>query len=268
MYPPERDLRPTSNSAELHLLYQCNLACVACTRGSFLSQPPVAPMTIDDVHEFIRQATELDWVPGIVITGGEPTLHPQFLEIVRIASEFTHSTNKSDRATERASGNYVRIFSNAYTEKSRRLLEEASGRYRASIVRDTWKLGGSVTSAADYPGWTEDVFVSPTDLGKPLRAPCYQHSSEICGISVDSEGYSPCSPGGGLGALLGVGKTKRLADLFDREKVAALSAELCGACGSQAVGMNILTREEVDAQPKRFGAPMSSVWIKAFEGRR
>lgn len=233
-----------------------------------MSQPPVPPMTLDDVREFIRQAQELDWVPGIVITGGEPTLHPEFLEIVRIASEFTHSTGKSEIATERASGNYVRIFSNAYTEKSRRLLEEASARYRASIVRDTWKLGGSVTSAADYPGWVDDVFVSPTDLGKPLRAVCYQACSQICGLSVDSEGYSPCSPGGALGALLGVGKTKRLADLFDQQKVAELAAALCRHCGSQAVGMNILTREEVDAQPKLFNSPMSPTWVRAFEGRR
>lgn len=273
MYPPELDLRPTSNSAELHLLYQCNLDCLACTRGSFLSQPPVPPMTIADVHEFIRQARELNWIPGIVITGGEPTLHPDFLEIVSIATEFTRSSGYGPDArptpqNPSASGNLVRIFSNAYTEKSRRLIDEANARYGASIVRDTWKLGGTVTGPAMYPGWVDDVFVSPTDLGKPLRAPCYQSASQICGVSVDSQGYSPCSPGGGLGALLGVGKTTRLADLWDRETVARLSAELCRHCGSQATGMNILTREEVDAQEKRFGAPMSPTWVKAFDGRK
>ena len=263
------DLRPTSNSAELHLLYACDLECCACTRASFLRKPHTGPMTIEDVEEFFRQARALDWIPGIVITGGEPTMHPQFVEIVGMATEFTRSTGKSDKATATASGNYVRVFSNQHRPKARELCRLVRDRFGASIVGDTAKPEGSVGGPADYSGWSTDVFVDPSDLGKPLRMPCYQHASAICGISVDRDGYSPCSPGGALDALRPCGgRTKVLADLFDQEKVAAMTAALCGMCGSQAVNMGVLTQGEVDAQPSRFGTPMSPSWVKAFEGRR
>lgn len=264
------NLLPTSNSAEWHLVLSCNLTCSACTRGSFLREPHTEPMTIDDAHEFCRQARELNWIPGIVITGGEPTMHPDFLEMVRIATEFTHSgsTTRQVAPNGSRSANHVRIFSNAHAERSRRLIDEAHRLYGASIVSDTWKPDGSVTGPNMYPGWGLDTFVSPDDLGKPLRAPCYQHSSIICGISVDHDGYSPCSIGGALGALLGVGKTRVLADLFDPEKMAKMTEDLCRHCGSCAVQTNALTQAEVDAQPKRFGTPMSPTWVNAFEGRK
>ena len=264
----QKALTPSSNSAELHLTYACDLECSACTRSSFLREPHTAPLTIADVEEFFRQARELDWVPGIVITGGEPTMHPDFLAIVSMALEFTHSTGKSGDATETAGGNHVQVFSNGHRERARRLAEDAE-RIGASICRDTNKLAGSVTGPDMFPGWVDDVFVSPADLGKPLRPPCYQHASQMCGVSVDHDGYSPCSPGGAIDALLGVGgRTKVLADLFDPERVAAMTAALCKHCGVQGVVQKIFAREQVDAQPKRFGVPMSPTWVKAFDGRR
>ena len=265
------DLLPTSNSAEWHATLSCDLSCSACSRGSFLRQPHTAPMTIEDAHEFIRQARDLRWWPGIVITGGEPTLSSHFLELVRIACEFTREPADNPRPmaqSESRSARHVRIFSNRHTEKARRLCEEARDRYGASLVIETQKLAGTVRGPEDYPGWGLDTFVSPEDIGKPLRVPCYQHSSQICGVSVDHDGYSPCSPGGALGALLGVGKTKRLADLFEPEKMAAMTEALCRHCGSCAVQMGVLTQAEVDAQPKRFNTPMSKRWVAAFEGRR
>lgn len=265
------NLLPTSNSAEWHLTLACTLECAACTRASFLREPHTEPMTLEDAHEFCRQARDLGWIPGIVITGGEPTMHPDFLEMVRIACEFTRSgvTTRPMAPSESRSANHVRIFSNAYTEKSRRLMAEAHARYGAAIVPDTWKLNGSVMGPAAYPGWGLDTFVSPEDLGKPLRTPCYQHSSIICGVSVDHGGYSPCSPGGALDALLHCGgRTKVLADLFDPDKMARMTESLCRHCGSCAVQTTVLSQAEVDAQPKVFGTPMSSTWRKAFEGRR
>jgi len=250
-----QDLRPTSGKAEFHLTYACDLECMACNRASFLRTPHTEPMTLEDAEEFYRQADVLAWKPRIILIGGEPTLHRQFQQFLQRAIEW--------------SGQDVQVFSNGYSPTAQRALRFDGIRGPVSIARESLKPSGSVMRNADFPAWTDDVFVSPSDFGKPLRAPCYQHASIICGVSVDHEGYAPCAMGGALEALLKVGgRTKRLADLFDCETMAHMTEALCRHCGHQAVVQGILDREDVDGCEQRFGTPMSPTWIRAFEGRR
>lgn len=243
------DLLPTSGKAEWHITYRCNLACQGCNRASFLRKPHTPDMTIDDAKDFCRQADAIGWKPRIVLIGGEPTLHPDFEEFVRGATQW--------------SGTYVQVFSNAYAEPSRKRLKLVNERHNASITPDTHKLDGSVQFGATPPGWVDDLYVSPADSGKPVREPCWQHSSQICGISVDHEGYAPCAIGGAMDALLGTKvRTKTLADLFDEKKMRQMTEALCAHCG-----YGVASRAEVEEAARLFDTPMSPTWAKAFEGR-
>jgi hypothetical protein len=211
-------------------------------------------MTLDDARAFFDQADALSWKPHIIIIGGEPTLHPEFMEFVALAR------SRTDRE--------IQIFSNAHRPEARELIELARAEHSASLVKETWKPAGSVERAGDKAerDWSDDVYLSPADHGLELRIPCFAHSSEICGISIDHEGYSPCAMGGAIDALLGLGvRTKVLADLFDPQKYAAMTAALCEHCGWR---MEMKLPDMPKERQLCHGTPMSRTWRKAFEGRK
>lgn len=243
------DLRPTSGKAEFHLTLACDLDCSGCNRASFLRQPHTGRMTLDDADEFFRQADALNWHPSIILVGGEPTLHPDFESFVDLVHQRT--------------GQPPQVWSNAYSPRAQRQLLRIKG--KASVVPDTAKPDGAVRGPTeDRSYWVDDIYISPADYGL-TRDHCFQHASAICGVAVDHEGYTPCAMGAIHAALLGVQcRTKRLADLFDKEKVAAMTAAMCRNCGHQMMG------KQVDAStlPRRFDTPMSPTWEKAFDGRR
>ncbi len=243
---------PTSGKAELHITFRCNLQCVNCNRASFLREEHTPDMTVEDVKEFFRQANELNWNPDILIIGGEPTMHHNFEEIVALAREY------------KGKDGLVQVWTNG---RDREMVKHIREKYAASVPEETFKE----KSRIDFP-W-DDYYVSPADYGME-RHKCWQHGSEICGISVDSNGYMPCAVGGMIDGMLKLGlRTKRLADLFDNEKNAAITKEMCkhcGACLSQLLKGDELTdwRNFVTSQKKRFGSYLSPTWYNATEGMR
>lgn len=238
---------PTSGKAELHITYDCNLSCVNCNRFSQVKVPHTPPMTVADVEEFFRQARELSYRPDILIIGGEPTMHPNIDEIVRLSRQFTGEQG------------LVQVWTNGRDQEMVRHLRKA---YNASVPEETFKA----KSRTDFP-W-DDYYISPADYGIE-RFKCWQHASEVCGISVDSGGYMPCAVGGMIDGVLKLGlRTKRLADLFDNEKNAEITkrmCEHCGACLSQLLTGDELKgwREYVTSSHKRFGSYMSPTWFEA-----
>lgn len=241
---------PTSGKAELHITYRCNLSCVNCNRFSQIENEHSPDMTIDDVKDFFRQCIELEWKPSILIIGGEPTMHPNFEEIIKMSREFVGD-------------GLVQVWTNG---RDREMVEHIRKNYNASVPEETFKA----KSRIDFP-W-DDYYISPADYGIE-RQKCWQHGSEICGISVDSQGYMPCAVGGMIDGILKLGlRTKRLADLFDNEINAEITKKMChhcGACLTQLLGGKEKDdwRAFVNSQPKRFGSRMSPTWMKATEGR-
>jgi hypothetical protein len=230
------------NWVEWNLTYRCDLRCVGCNRlPSFQDSTP--DMTLEDADEFCRQATELDWHPGICIIGGEPTLHPDFLTFVDRAKNFT------------GIGRLVQIWSNAYRPGARDLLADAKKKYRLlTINKNTHKPQGSIVQPS------LNLFLAPCDFG--LRhGPCGWHSSQVrCGISVDHGGYTICSMGGAIDSILNLGlRTKRLADLFDEEWAKKQTEALCRVCGhDMEYDAGLLTECR-----KINGVMMSKTWEQA-----
>jgi MoaA/NifB/PqqE/SkfB family radical SAM enzyme len=74
----------------LKLTDRCNLKCAMCDQfgpeGRLLDKRKRSPaMAIDAIHRLLAEAS--DFKPAIYLTGGEPMLHPQILEIVKMITE-------------------------------------------------------------------------------------------------------------------------------------------------------------------------------------
>jgi sulfatase maturation enzyme AslB (radical SAM superfamily) len=240
------DYTPKSGTAEWSLTYQCDLKCTNCARLGYLPSK-VAPMTLDDAREFVRQCREIGWQPrAILITGGEPTLHPDIMDFCRIAQEL-------------CPGN-VNIWSNGCSDNTRRVLRTISKNKLANVIIGTQKRKGSIEQPI------KDVCISPADFGK-TRHPCKWHTSRAihCGVSVDHEGYIVCPNGGVYNSVLKLGvATKRLADLFDPDFASKQTQALCRHCGMLYFGdVNNLTTEQRSACSLISGALMSPTWQHA-----
>lgn len=244
-----RDYTPKSDKAEWHLTYACDLSCPGCNRACFL--PPQTPnMILEDAREFCRQARELIWSPRIIIIGGEPTLHPEFLDFVAIATDFAPGR--------------VEVWSNGKRPRAKFLLDQVRADGQAKVIEGTIKDASVIHEVYD-------IFLSPADFGAG-REPCGTHASVTdpdCGISVDAAGYSLCCMGGMIDGLLGLGvRTKRLADLWDPDFARNQTRSLCRHCG-QHLGID---GRRIAASQVVGGTLLSPTWIAAAEratnGRR
>lgn len=60
----------------------CNFACPFCSNWLLVHQPDSLPeVKLEKIERFIRERR--DFIDGVVITGGEPTIHPWLPELLR-----------------------------------------------------------------------------------------------------------------------------------------------------------------------------------------
>ncbi|WP_038180561.1 radical SAM protein [Vibrio rhizosphaerae] len=71
------------NAINLCVTYNCNSRCNSCQIWKIKDSPNI---NISDLNNFLNQKS-LKNLKEISITGGEPTLHPEIIEIARIISE-------------------------------------------------------------------------------------------------------------------------------------------------------------------------------------
>ena len=70
----------------------CNLKCYSCNHfiDSAVAKAKDSPliMTLDQVKDFVEESQQLNWRwDELRLTGGEPSIHPQFKEILKVVGE-------------------------------------------------------------------------------------------------------------------------------------------------------------------------------------
>jgi len=73
------------NNLYLHITYNCNLSCSHC----FADADPKKEMTVHNFEEAVKKAVDLKF-SDIRITGGEPTIHHQFKNLLSVCEKYKH----------------------------------------------------------------------------------------------------------------------------------------------------------------------------------
>ena len=211
---------PTFLDAAINFTFACNLSCVGCDRASFIKPQHSPPMTKERLGEFLEEVkAEGIELKRMRIVGGEPTLHPDFLEMTTMCIRYSEETEYRCN---------VRIFSNQHAPRTRTLLDEVHRKHPSLQM-----MGAHKKESWVFPRMTRYEYVSPKDAGIDCPWPCPNMGSRgKCGNGVDQVGYSLCPTAGPIDAILGLGaRATTIKQMLDPEFVRWQSETICSRCG-------------------------------------
>lgn len=152
---------------ELNITLDCNQSCYNCNRMCNIYKNRTENMSLSQIDKFIGHCKEKP-LQKVKVLGGEPLLHPQFLEIY----------HKLLKATEEG---YIKLIK-VNTNKTIKIPDLP----KTEKVR--W-LGKKWIMKKHEP-----FLWHPKDLGYNIKPQYNCDTMKKCGISLDKYGYLPCSP--------------------------------------------------------------------------
>ena len=198
---------------EIDITYACNLSCHNCNR-SVRQAPSGEKVTLEQVERFLGESVEkgIRW-RRIRLIGGEPTVHPLLLEIIRVLLEYkkTHSPKM-----------LLAVHTNGYGDN----VKDVLGRIPNEVkIVNTAKTGVENPFYPFNRAPLDSISRHFDDYSMGCRVP------EQCGTGLTPFGFYPCVIAGGIDRVLGldIGR-KSLPDKDDR--MAEELRQLCQWCGN------------------------------------
>jgi radical SAM protein with 4Fe4S-binding SPASM domain len=152
-------------SVQFEITEKCNLQCKFC----YNSQQPVV---CTNYREIIQRLVDEN-VMGIIITGGEPTLHPDFMKIVELCSlsfvkvqvqtNGIFLTKEIAKDLERLGIHSVNVSLHG-SEFTNDRLTGVSGSYRAALAGIKNMLSTNVLLATNFVLTSENIFELPSHV--------------------------------------------------------------------------------------------------------
>jgi hypothetical protein len=198
---------------EIEINTGCDLSCFSCDRMSDVTNAP--NMTTSQIVQFQEESLNLNWEwERIRVLGGEPTLHPQFKEIVGLLLSYRRIYPKC----------FIQVLSN--------------GHGKLAKYRD-WLLDVGVDPHVEAkeigvtPPWFNNTRITPVDRNPAIGAiePCGIFGLRGCGIGLTRHGYFMDGAGASIARVAGfdIG-VQHLKDVT-WESMYAQSKVLCRICG-------------------------------------
>jgi hypothetical protein len=251
--------RPSHKRIIIDITASCDLGCMDCNRSCGAQQAPAPEhMTVDQVNRFISESKRQHrcW-NAIQIEGGEPTRHPQFLEIVNMLHSYVRRDSPST---------VIQVNTAGYSRFSRGVVRQLPP---AVIVYCSEK------TQVVQPGHLT-FNVAPIDIPGPSKYDfsqgCFLPS--MYGLGLTRYGYYPHPICGGIDRVFGMDIGRKtlpdVADLLDE-----LFPRLCRYCGlfvhyNRALQPALPKRSTDSAgDSKKFpSGTMTESWSQAYAGYR
>ena len=179
---------PNLKKLEIDITYFCNLTCSGCSRSS-AQAPSNQHMSLNQIQNFLDETDRKGhkW-ESIHLLGGEPTLHPQFVELVTMLDEWFQAHSPD---TE------LKVITNGISKKTQQNLKQIPERwhYSNSFKFDrqnaTKHFEPFNMAPIDLEGWKEEDFTKG----------CY--ITQDSGIGLTPYGYHHCALAGGIQRIFG-----------------------------------------------------------------
>ena len=228
------------NRVSMDITYSCNLKCYNCSR-SCEQAPSNDCMSLEQVQHFLEEsrASGVQW-RRISVAGGEPTNHPQVVEIMNLI--LTYRARFFPKAR-------VLLATNGYGERVNRVLSLLPPGVRV--------LNSAKTTRVQTRFQTFNV--APIDVegyrGTDFSNACYV--TWLCGLGVTPYGYYPCTLAGAIDRTFGLDLGRKTLPKPDDPMIAELRT-FCALCGF----FKPWTGERLN------GPVMSSTWVQAYARSR
>jgi hypothetical protein len=230
--------RRSRDRIDIDITWNCNLRCFHCNR-SCQQAPTEEHMTVGQVRRFLQETLDrgVRW-KKIHLIGGEPTLHPQFDEILAMMLEFRRGHSP---------GTNVMVTTNGFGPE----VNDVLARIPAEVdLRNTRKTSRR-----------QDDFIpfnlAPRDSAEYARtdfrnACCVTRDA---GIGLTPNGYYPCVGAGSIDRIFGFDCGRKTLPDPEDGMLEDLT-RFCSLCGFFRLNYT----SEV-----RMGPLLSETWRKAYE---
>ena len=174
---------------EIDITYNCNLKCFNCNR-SCRQAPTKQNMSLNQIEKFIKESINrgTKW-KKIFLVGGEPCLHPNILEIVKLLLNYKKSFSNKTK---------IYLVTNG-------LIKDILEKIPVSI---------NIINSHKQPS-VQDNFESfnmaPIDL-KEYKNKDFKNGCRIlkdCGMGLNIYGYYPCAVAGGIDRIFGFDNARK-----------------------------------------------------------
>jgi len=204
------------DNIDIEIITTCNLNCYNCDR-SCGTAPSKEMMSLEQIKCFIDESIKYNkkW-NEIKLLGGEPTLHPQFFEILDLLKEYRdkHSPDTS-----------IAMATNGYGKKVNEVLAKCPEWLRILNTKKT-------SNVQEFSTFN----VAPIDLDEYKNNKNIDYSSgcwilEACGLGLTPNGYYACGAGGSADRIFGWNMGLKSLEEVTEENLRKQLKTLCKFCG-------------------------------------
>jgi hypothetical protein len=245
-WPKPDDPQPFKH-IELEINTVCDLSCFGCDRFSDVTT--ALNMTLVQVRRFVDESLDLKWEwQRIRFLGGEPTLHPQFGEMVGELLRYRKEhVPQSDKPV------FLQVLTNGRGK---------ADKWREWLYERHVNLHAEAKEPGVNPPWFWNTRIAPVDRDPHCGElePCGIFGPQGCGVGLTRHGYFLDGAGAAVARVAGIDcGVMRLEDVT-WESILEQGRKLCRLCGH----WNPLSGRLVTRKVTETGEVTGKFWSEAL----